>query len=180
MLVPKSVGQSASYSVEELSDTLVLYAAVDAFCHRRVAEEILKRLYSKKFHGDTVVIEAPEKLDKGSDVVNVLAYGKSVATGCVIFHGVAGKQQRWQGDILFGKYKCLVQVDRITVPGSRPPIVYRNKNKPDLDWPKSASIGALWDLFEGNLILAVKTSNLEIVVTSNTESARPPLSNAST
>jgi hypothetical protein len=86
-------------------------------------------------------------------------------------------EQRW-GDILIGKDKCLVQVDRITVPGSRPPIVYRNKIEPDLDWPKSASIGALWDLFEGNLILAVKTSNLEIVVTSNTESARPQLSAA--
>jgi hypothetical protein len=92
MPIPKSVGQIASYSVEELSDTLVLYAAVDAFCHRRVAEEILKSLYSKKYHGDTVVIEVPEKLDKGSDV-NVLAYGKNVATGCVNFYGVAGKQQ---------------------------------------------------------------------------------------
>jgi hypothetical protein len=173
MPVPKSIGQSASYSVEELSDTLVLYAAVDAFCHRRVAEEILGRMYTKKYKGDTVVIEAPEKLNTGS-IVNVLAYGKNIATGCVLFHGLAGKQRRW-GDILIGKDKCLVQVDRIAVPGSKPPIRYRDKLQPDSDWPKHAAIGALWDLFEGNLILAVKTSNLEIVVTSDTESAQPPL-----
>jgi hypothetical protein len=113
-----------------------------------VAEEILKRLYSKKYKGDMVVIEAPEKLEAGS-TVNVLAYGKNIATGCVIFKGVAGKQRRW-GDILIGKDKCLVQVDWITIPGSKPPIVYRNKIQPDLDLPKSAAIGALWDLFEGN------------------------------
>jgi hypothetical protein len=138
-----------------------------------VAEEILMRLHNKKYKGDTVAIEAPEKLQPGS-MVNVRAYGKNIAKGVVIFLGGAGKQQRWD-DTLIGKDKCTVLVDRVTVPGSKPPVVYRNKSIPATDWPESATIGSLWDLFEGNSILAVKTSNLEIVVTSSTESARPQM-----
>lgn len=40
MPVEKSIGKSASYMRDNLSDGLILYAAADAYCHRKVFENI--------------------------------------------------------------------------------------------------------------------------------------------
>ena len=40
MPVEKSIGQNASYMTNNLCDELILYAAADAYCHRKVFKQI--------------------------------------------------------------------------------------------------------------------------------------------
>jgi len=108
MLVGKEYGQNADYETRVLEDSLILYAATDAFASRLVAETLLEETV-RQFSTPPVTLLQP-----GSRV-HVQSYGRVVAIGTIAFVGNfqgTGISERW-GNVTVGANKALVQLDTI-------------------------------------------------------------------
>ena len=132
---------------DSLSDELILYAAANTNCHRRVFENIHLSILEKSGiidHGtyNCTVLKIDTEI-----IVN--HRGRQVFKGEVHFNGIAGSQRK-RGKETLGRNHIIVQVHEI--------INGNHKPKPcHSDWNVSSeTLNDLWETVNGGLFIVTK------------------------
>jgi len=81
MPIEKSMGQHANYACTNLSQDLILYAASDAYCSRRIGETLLEQQKNNIPKNNVAMIQ-----NGMSVLINYCS--RSAAKGILIFHGI--------------------------------------------------------------------------------------------
>ena len=125
-------GQSHTndYSMIPLPTHLVEYAALDALLALLLVQKLLP-LVSNTIPGQAV-IESPKSLNVGT-LAELHIGGQMVAEVMIEFVGTStqGKSWKW-GNLLIGKGKAPIKLERIFVGRAKPPYLYKDGND---GWP---------------------------------------------
>ena len=153
MPVEKSIGQRASYMSVDLSEELILYAAADAYCSRKVTDIIQNEIKNGNscFNDE----KATSVLKEGTQVI-VNFRGKAIARGCIVFNGTFGGHLKW-GTKIIGRKKVVVSVRKILNQHHKPILRHH-------DWPENKdTLHDLWISLNGNLKIVANHGSLSVI-----------------
>lgn len=149
---------------DTLTESMTEYAALDAYLHLRLYQEIQNLVTLARKHGTLPVHASLPTFNLGNRV-NILFNGQSVGSGTLEFIGGSGGESKKFGDITVGRGKSIVAIDEPTQKPSFPSNGYIVvKEDQGVSIPCKAKLSTVFEkhAVDGRLLVIFSTSSLAL------------------